>query len=154
MLIAGVAFDCASSIELTRTPDGRPVLETPHLRYANLQNLALNPYGLGPFSRLVLRRLPSEPGVYAIVNDTGQVLYVGKARDSIAERWGPRGYQVIHPRNCFVGGQNTNCHINGSIVKTISEGIRLNLYTHVTDQPGPLETRLIAILRPPWNLQS
>jgi hypothetical protein len=153
MLIDGFIFDYASNIDLRRTPDGNPVLETPHLRYANLKNLPLNPYGLGPFSRLILQKLPLKPGVYTIVNDTNQILYIGKTRDSISERWSTRGYAVIHPRNCFVGGQETNCRINNLIVQTVSSRIRLGLYAHVTDRSkvDEIETTLITRLRPPWN---
>src|SRR5215472_247473 len=124
MLIGTVTFDCASSIELTRRPDGYPILHTPHRRFDNRRGLALHQHGRGPFSNLILQKLPSEPGVYAIVNDASRVLYIGKS-DSVAERWGSTGYRVISPRNCFVGGQSTSCRINGTIVRAILNGVSL-----------------------------
>lgn len=154
MLIGGLQFDHASSIDVVRNDDGSARLETPHARYANSNNLPLNPHGLGPFARLALQPLPSRPGIYAILEGSRRVLYIGRARDSLSTRWGPRGYAVIHPRNCFVGGQSTNCRVNALIVQAIVQGSGLALYVHVTPDSTELETQLIARLKPPWNLRS
>ena len=93
------------------------------------------------------------PGVYAIVNGEGEVLYIGRAQDSLAIRWGRRGYSVIDPRNCFVGGQSTNCHINALITNELMTGRSPTLQVHETASPSDLEARLIAALRPRWNLR-
>jgi hypothetical protein len=153
MLIGGVPFDRTSGIDLTRGPDGQPVLVTPHLGHANPRGRKLHKYGSGPFSDLVLSELPRQPGVYAIRDDGGRVRYIGRARDSFAKRWGSTGYQSINAPKWFVGGQETTCRINGLIVKAITSGASLSLYTHLTDDPVPLEEKLIRALRPPWNLR-
>ena len=152
MLIGGVEFEHGSPIVIARNPDGTPWLDVPRVRYANVRSLSLNQYGSGPFARLIVRRLPLHPGVYAVVNGNGDVLYIGKASGSLAERW--NGYATIQPRNCFIGGQSTNCRINGLILKAITAGRSLDVYVHEIPEPIPLETRLIAAVQPPWNIRS
>jgi hypothetical protein len=151
MHIGGVIFDRTSSIDLTRDSDGQPVLVTPHLSYPNPLGRKLHRYGSGPFSELVLSELPHRPGVYAVVDGVGLVRYIGRARDSVASRWGSTGYRHINAAKCFTGGQPTTCRINGLIVQAITTGARLSLYTHLTGDPVPLEAELICALRPPWN---
>lgn len=138
-LIGDTEFASAGVIDAVRDPLRALVLDTPHVRFANVRGLRLNPHGLGPFTRLRPPPLPSVPGVYAIVNDEGEVLYVGRARDSLATRWGRRGYSVIDPRNCFVGGQSTNCHINALITGELIIGRSPLLLVHEIANPSDLE---------------
>jgi hypothetical protein len=152
VLIRGVEFEYGSPADVARNPDGMPWPGTPAVRYANARGLSLNRYGSGPFARLVLRRLPLRPGVYAVVNGSDGVLYIGKASDSLAQRWD--GYATIQPRNCFTGGQSTNCRINALILEAITAGRSLAVHVHETPEPIPLETRLIATVRPPWNIRA
>ncbi|WP_157581478.1 hypothetical protein [Phycicoccus sp. Root563] len=148
-----VPFELAGRLDAARDANGSVLLETPHLRYANTRGLGLNRYGLGPFSRLKIPSLPAAPGVYALFMDDDQLQYVGRARDSLRERWGRRGYSVIDPRNRFVGGQNTNCHVNGLLTSALREGATFHLWFHEIPIPDSLELLLIAGLRPPWNLR-
>ena len=148
-----VPFELAGRLDAARDADGVITLETPHLRFANRRGLALNRYGVGPFSRLTIPVLPASPGLYALFMDGDQLMYVGRARDSLRERWGRRGYSVIDPRNCYVGGQNTNCHINGLITRALCDGGTFDLWFHTTPTPDAPELRLISGLRPPWNIR-
>ena len=126
---------------------------TAYERYANIQNLALHAYGRGPFVRLLLDALPRIPGVYVLTLNS-KVVYVGRARDSVQKRWGRPGYSVIDPRNCYRGGQSTNCRINHLIGEALIRGEDLMLWTHVTPTPDAIERELWTALRPPWNVQS
>jgi hypothetical protein len=119
MLIGGITFTLASSVRVATSDDGQPVLQQPAARFSNPRGLRLHRYGQGPFGQLLLDPLPREPGVYAVVDALGEIRYIGRARDSIAKRWGPAGYRTIHPRNCFEGGQQTNCRINALIVSLV-----------------------------------
>jgi len=152
-LLLGTPFESAGELEAFRGSDGGVVLDSPHLRFANPRDIRLNPHGLGPFSRLIVPALPDQPGVYAISSADQVVLYVGRARDSLRRRWGRGGYAVIDPRNCFVGGQSTNCHINGLITAGLCQGEGYTLSFHTVDPPDDLERRLRSGLRPIWNLQ-
>ena len=145
-------FVLAGAIEAERDDSGAPATYTAHERFANPKGLALNKWGAGPFVRLRPPPLPKVPGVYAIVH-ASSVLYIGRARDSLFVRWGRRGYSVIDPRNCYVGGQSTNCHVNHLIGDALAEGWDLELWIHETPVPDEIETTLRRSLHPIWNIQ-
>ena len=151
--VGGYDFLWACAIEADRDTTGVLIYDAPHGRYANPNSLPLHAHGQGPFVRLRTENLPPEPGVYAVVNGDGDVLYVGRARDSIRRRWSPQGYAVIHARNCFQGGQSTNCRINALIAGQLAQRRPLALWTLTTPDPTPIETNIIGRLRPPWNLK-
>ena len=60
---------------------------------------------------------------------------------------------TISPKSCFKGGQSTNCKVNHAILLAAREGERIDLWLHQTDDPRPLEARLIRELAPSWNDQ-
>ncbi len=152
--IAGSAFALAGPIEAVRDDHGAPILDEPQHRFTNPRGLSLNRYGAGPFARLQIPTLPARPGVYAVFDHLDSLLYIGRARDSLARRWGRAGYAVIDPRNCFAGGQSTNCRLNSLITQALIRGDIPTLWVHVIEEPTPLEAALITGLRPPWNLRS
>ena len=71
--------------------------------------------------------------------------------NGLAATLGPSGYAQIQPRNCFKGGQSTNCKVNHRILLAAQDGLAVRLWIRQTASPGPLEERLIAKLAPPWN---
>lgn len=152
-VLLNTPFEFAGELEALRDSNGAVSTASPHLRFANPDGLALNPHGLGPFSRLIVPELPDRPGVYAVLSRDQDVFYVGRARDSLRDRWRRRGYAVIDPRNCFVGGQSTNCHINGVITDGLSRGEAYTLWFHLIDPPDVLERELRSGLQPIWNIQ-
>jgi hypothetical protein len=152
-LLLDTPFELAGPLEATRGRDGAVVLDSPYLRFANPRGITLNPHGLGPFTRLIVPGLPDRPGVYAVLSRDQDVLYVGRARDSLRARWGRRGYAVVDPRNCFVRGQSTNCHINGLIAAGLTQGQAYPLWFHEIDVPDDLERQLLGGLRPIWNIK-
>lgn len=123
----------------------------PQDRYANAQQLQLNPHGHGPFCRFELPRLPASAGVYAI-SVGPEVVYVGECQN-FAERFGPRGYGVIHPRNCFQRGQPTNCKINSRVLESHRAGSPPELWfvEERSVSRKQLEAELIRTLAPQWN---
>ena len=145
-------FALAGPVEAERAASGSLVIYTAWERFANTKGLALNKWGAGPFVRLRPPPLPRTPGVYA-VTERDQVKYVGIAKASLYTRWGRGGYSVIDPRNCYVGGQSTNCHLNHLIGDALGDGRSLDLWIHMDPEPRPIELTLIRALRPPWNLQ-
>lgn len=151
--MGGYDFTWASAIDADRDDTGALVFDTPQSRYANPKALPLHAHGVGPFARIRTNNLPIEPGVYAVVSTDGAVLYVGRARDSIRRRWSPQGYAVIHARNCFKGGQSTNCRINVLVARELTHRRPLALWVLTVPDPTPVETTIICRLRPPWNLK-
>jgi len=151
--IGGHEFSLGSHIDLRRASDGTPHLDYPHLRFDNTRNLKLNKYGAGPFVTLTLTPPPpKEQGVYAVVADSTQAMYIGQAANTIRQRWA-MGAAKISPRNCFDGGQPTNCHLNTLIHRAVADGSHLELYVLVTPDYDSIERELIATLQPPWNIR-
>jgi len=151
--IGGYDFSLGSVIDLCRNYDGTPHLDYPHLRLNNTRNLKLNKYGSGPFVTLTLTPPPpKEQGVYAVVADSTQVMYIGQAANTIWQRWA-MGAAKISPRNCFDGGQLTNCHLNTLNQRAVGDGQRLELFVLATTDYDHIERTLIATLQPPWNIR-
>ena len=144
-------FMHADVIEPDRGDDGAPLEFMPQSRYRLAETTPLNRYGKGPFCRFKVKGLPPTAGVYALtVNRT--VVYVGKTQH-LAQRWGPRGYSTISPRNCYVGGQSTNCKVNTRILLSTRQGQQIDLWIYEIHDAGPVEAVLIREPKPPWNDQ-
>jgi len=101
--------------------------------------------------RLADRTYASKKGVYCYFAGD-ELTYVGRCRDSMKKRI-DQGYGKIHPKNCYIDGQSTNCHLNAEIA-IVSESVTLwfcsmdedaNIIAH--------ESALIKELSPPWNVQ-
>ena len=151
MTFGGQTFEHFAPIAPEAGPDGKPMEYMPQHRYSEAQSKLLNNHGEGPFCRFAVPGLPAAPGIYAITIARALV-YVGIGTN-LRQRWGPRGYARIQPRNCFKGGQSTNCKVNHAILLAARHRLAINLWIHQTDNPRPLEARLIGKLAPPWNDQ-
>jgi len=159
ILLEDCPFQLIARIELKTDKYGTPIEYYPARRYENKRLLKLNPYGDKPFCQFTLKPqgVPDlslyKAGVYTIAGTS--VKYIGKTRVSLNERF--NGYRSIQPRNCYEGGQSTNCHINNSVLEDIKVGETLWVYFHETEQPDDLESYVLNSLvkagqRPPWNL--
>jgi hypothetical protein len=134
---------------VSRASDGSPLEFRPADRFAQAATAKLHAFGAGPFCRLALPLLPAAPGVY-ILCSAESVLYVGEAQN-IRARWGLSGYATIQPRNCYVGGQSTNCKVNAYVLTASRSGLPLQLWVRECDDRKAVEARLIRALQPPWN---
>jgi hypothetical protein len=146
--IAGYQFReiCTIIPELDVT--GIPVECMPQSKYKNLSNLPLHQYGKGPFCRFGIPSFLHQTGVYAVLVDE-KPKYIGECED-LAKRWN-MGYGNISPRNCFEGGQPTNCKINNLILNTCKSGSRITLLFHSTNNRFEVESNIIGELSPDWN---
>jgi len=128
--------------------DGKVKTFFPQYDYENKEALALHQYGAGPFCRFMIPKLAIE-GVYIIqVNDV--IRYVGECED-LSNRFN-MGYGNISPRNCFVGGQTTNCRINHHIYMAANENSEIKLYFHEANDRFEVERILIEKLNSEWNI--
>lgn len=143
-------FQLVYEIKPDRDVSG-PIHFQPHGRYRAASTSRLHRYGAGPFCRFSMRGLPTLAGVYVLTRDAVPV-YVGECQN-LAERWGLRGYGSIQPRNCYSGGQQTNCRINNLILEAAKDGARLELWFRPTDHRKQEEVELCRLLRPAWNAQ-
>jgi hypothetical protein len=150
LVLGDTEFRLIGQIIVDRDAAGAPLEFMPQAAYAKAATTRLNPHGDGPFCRLRIASGIREAGLYAVVVGS-EVRYIGIA-DDLSERWGPRGYAAIHPRNCYVGGQATNCKVNSRILGEIKIGnVPLLYFAALAEGRLALEGRLCSQLRPPWN---
>ena len=160
MWINGLGFERVDDILPRRDEQQELVEERPASRYDNRRNLPLNKYGKGPFCRFRIeaeRETLASIGVYAIVQGSQEVLYIGrctKPTSTLGKRFNT-GYGTIQPRNCFQGGQSTNCRIDHDILEAVKKGKRLSVVFRrclTGIEASRLEAKLIQKLGPPWNI--
>jgi hypothetical protein len=162
ILIEGIIFNFVAPILPEETADGKILEFAPAIRYLNVDRLPLHKYGSGPFCRFRIghgNQSLDVFGVYAIVGGASRILYVGKCAghtSTLGARFNS-GHGQISPRNCFKGGQSTNCHVNMCILQAAKNSEQLSLFFHVTSDgfmASQLEHNLIRqIGKPPWNLK-
>ena len=112
----------------------------------------LNAYGDGSYCTFRMERSPlsRKKGLYCY-RLTGKVVYVGRSYDPFEKRIN-QGYGKIHPKNCFLDGQATNCHLNALIASNVV-GISLFVCPLESDtEIERLERRIIHLLQPQWNI--
>jgi hypothetical protein len=113
----------------------------------------LNEYGDSYYSsfKIVEDNISRSKGIYLYcVNDV--IKYVGKSTDSFVKRIN-NGYGKIHPKNAFIDGQATNCHIN-SLITSCKDDVSLFLLALKDDALiDSLEKGLIHEYKPKWNIQ-
>ncbi|MCP3867758.1 MAG: GIY-YIG nuclease family protein [Gammaproteobacteria bacterium] len=144
-------FQFICVIEPVRNSQGSLEKFWPHQRYENVHGLSLNKYGAGPFCRFDVPNARLEEGVYAVTLDGG-VVYIGESKN-LSSRWGSAGYGAIQPRNCFEGGQSTNCKVNNLILQSVESGKVVELwFLAIRDRKG-VEANLIRLFHPDWNTQ-
>ncbi|WP_102272465.1 GIY-YIG nuclease family protein [Cytobacillus massiliigabonensis] len=149
MDIHGYDFDFICEIKPECDLIGRVKEFTPQNEYINLQNLLLNKYGEGPFCSFTIPSEFRNKGVYAI-KVSNEVVYIGEC-ENFSQRFNA-GYGQISPRNCFVGGQSTNCRINNNILMASKSNQEIMLYFHETDNRFEVEMKLINDVIPKWNI--
>ena len=148
MRIAGYEFEHICDIELLRDTDGSVLGFMPQDRYNNARNLPLNRYGVGPFCKFKISNRFRASGVYVFVI-AGEVRYVGECAN-LSGRFNV-GYGNISPKNCFKGGQETNCRLNNLIYTVVQAGQRISLWFFQTAAYKSVEAALRSALNPPWN---
>ncbi len=150
-LICGYCFVYVCDIVPRRDKEkGDVFVDHPQSRYANLKGLSLHTEGTGPFCKFQIPSKNSREGVYALLVN-GDVRYVGKC-NNLSQRFN-QGYGNISPRNCFEGGQVTNCRVNHCILEATRQGDRIELYFLETRASDSVERHLLSGLLPPWNRQ-
>ncbi|MCW5576201.1 MAG: hypothetical protein KIT13_08910 [Burkholderiales bacterium] len=112
----------------------------------------LNGYGDSSYCTFRMDRGPlaRKKGLYCY-RLRHEIVYVGRSYDPFERRIN-QGYGTIHPKNCYVDGQATNCHLNALIAPTLGE---IALFLCPLDDNRDierLERRLIQLLQPQWNI--
>lgn len=131
-----------------RRENGRIITNTPQELYNNQKKLSLHAYGKGAFCFFRIKKNLNLCGVYKILINK-EIKYIGECKN-LSKRFN-MGYGQISPRNCYVGGQQTNCRINKMILKEAKKGKTIELRFNKTDNYKVEEKRLIEQYNPEWN---
>lgn len=146
--------DFEFKLTATLTPlldsSGAVTRHSPQARFEKAQNSALHQYGSGDFCHFRLDVARGLAGVYVFVAG-GEVVYIGECAD-LRQRFNA-GYGNISPRNCFVGGQPTNCRINRFVLDRIEAGVQIDVYFRESHERKLLERSLITTFQPAWNVK-
>lgn len=113
----------------------------------------LNPNGDAEFTafRLADAAVARKRGLYLyLVND--EIVYIGRCLDSFGQRIN-QGYGKIHPKNCFIDGQSTNCRLNALVSQSQGEVFLFVCDLESADEISKLEIELIRVHLPRWNMQ-
>jgi len=115
----------------------------------------LNAYGDSRYCkfRMSASQFSDRKGIY-VFKSNGIIRYIGRVKGEYTfNQRINMGYANISPKNCYIDGQSTNCHIN-SIINSCKGSI--NLYILPLDNDEEiinLEKLLINLVNPDWNIQ-
>jgi len=141
-------FEHVCAIEPARDTGGSVQLFMPQDRYKNARSLPLNRYGAGPFCKFKIPTRFQRSGVYVLTIDD-EVRYVGECIN-LSNRFNT-GYGNISPKNCFKGGQETNCRLNRLACTAAQAGERISLWFFRTNDYKLVEATLRSTLNAVWN---
>lgn len=144
------SFDYLQDIHPERNDDGSIKEYLPQKDYANKDNLSLSKYGGGSFCRFSLQTAGMWRGVYLWVSD-GEIIYVGET-ENLKQRFNI-GYGNISPRNCYIGGQSTNCKMNKVILNYYKSGRTVQVYFLHTDKNKEVELELLNAINTKYNVK-
>ncbi len=141
-----------SHADLLDVPLGKAVLQlknTDNFMYLRF----LNRYGDRMYSVFKLSDKKQWPltGVYTYYYRE-KLVYIGRCKDSMRKRI-DQGYGKIYPKNCYIDGQATNCHLNALVTRARPD---VTLKIHVIEEPEMIkyvERELIRENKTEWNIQ-
>jgi hypothetical protein len=147
--IAGYIFYHVQDIHPARNSYGQVEEFMPQSQYLKRAISRLNPHGRGPFCRFSLdKKWQGFSGVYALIIN-GVLMYIGETVD-LYKRFNT-GYGNISPKNCYQGGQPTNCKINNLILnKYLNNEITSVYFVHTSDYKR-IEKSVLSKVKPYYN---
>lgn len=113
----------------------------------------LNKYGDEKFCKFYIDTYLDDKGIYCYIKDD-KIKYIGRCTDNFKKRIN-QGYGTIHPKNCFIDGQATNCRLN-SLINSY-DNIRFGVYLltdKTTEEIKKLEKLILTCNRYEWNIQT
>lgn len=121
----------------------------PQEDYENKNNVPLLENGKGAFCRFVIDA-EEVPGVYLWIVDD-EIIYIGETKN-LRKRFNT-GYGNISPRNCYLGGQSTNCKMNKVVLEYFEAGKQIKLYFLKTDDYKRVELELLSKICTRYNVK-
>lgn len=145
--VCGYKFSYLQDLIPDCNADGNIRKYYPQNKYINKKGLTLSHYGDGVFCCFRIEA-GNWPGVYLWVVE-GNIIYIGET--SALRRRFNEGYGNISPRNCYVGGQSTNCKMNKVVLDHFERGKRISLYFYKTKDYKRVELELLNHICTPYN---
>ncbi|SER50780.1 GIY-YIG nuclease family protein [Natrinema salaciae] len=149
----GQEFDFVDTVTVERNEEGQIALKMPQNRYDKSDEIPVHQYGWGPFCKFYADTFPYKEtaGVY-IFTANHQIVYIGETVN-IHSRI-QAGYSNISPKNCFEGGQQTNCRINNAILEIVRNRGQVALWVMEAEDRKQREAELIEECNPSWNFEA
>ena len=145
--LLGYEFRLIQQIIPECNADGSVKKYYPQQEFNNVKKLPLLKNGGGAFCRF--RIVANDvPGVYLWI-ESGEVVYIGETAN-LRTRFNS-GYGVIYPRNCFMGGQSTNCRMNKVAMSSYENGNPICLYFLETADYKRIEAELLYSMKTKYN---
>lgn len=147
MMVCGYEFRYLQDLLPDCNEAGNVIKFYPQNDYINKKNLPLSCHGKGAFCRFSIKA-EDWPGVYLWVVDE-QIIYIGETA-GLRLRFN-MGYGNISPRNCYVGGQSTNCKMNKVVLSMYEQGKIVSLYFYNTTDYKRVELDLLGNINTMYN---
>jgi len=146
-------FDFVGSLTAERNEAGQIDLKMPQSRYDKSDVTPVHQYGWGPFCKFYVdtTEYQETAGIY-VFTANHQIVYIGETVDIHGRI--QAGYSNISPKNCFEGGQQTNCRINNLVLNVLRNRGQVALWATKTPDRKKREAELIRECEPPWNFES
>jgi hypothetical protein len=148
-----IRFDFVCELVPKKDFDGNIIKDFPLERYAKKDISKIHKYGRGPFCKFSIPyNFQGKSGIYLILVNNFLV-YVGICND-LVQRFN-QGYGTIQPRNCFEGGQQTNCRINKLCLDEFENDSKIELKFNLNNSKEnreAIENYIINSRNPKWNL--
>jgi len=150
MIVAcGYEFNFIQELLPECDTEGNVIRYYPQNDYNNKKSLSLSDHGKGAFCRFSINA-GDWPGVYIWVVE-GQIIYIGETA-GLRQRFNT-GYGNISPRNCYIGGQTTNCKMNKVVLCSYEQGKVVRLYFYKTSDYKRVELELLRKINTPYNVK-
>ncbi|MBO4698497.1 hypothetical protein J5690_02670 [bacterium] len=129
--------------------------------YNNRKDCPLNKHGRGPFCTFSIANAPAESGVYLwiiqdpvepITENNENIIYIGET-ENFKKRFGGSNYGTISLRNCYKGGQSTNCKMNHRVWCESKKGNTISIYFYATPNHKAVEKILLSKIDTPYNVK-
>lgn len=145
--VCGYRFNYIQQIIPECDTYGHIIKNNPQDSYGNTKNLPLLHHGNGSFCRFSINA-GDRSGVYLwVVED--EIIYIGETK-GLKSRFN-MGYGKISPRNCYLGGQSTNCKMNKVVLDLYEQGEIVSLYFFETAYYKQIEFELLTKITTPYN---
>ena len=132
---------------IPKIENGEIMEHRPQERFVNIKNIRLSENGSGTFCWFTIKA-PESPGVYLWIADN-ETIYVGET-ENLRKRFN-LGYGNISPRNCYEGGQSTNCKMNKVVMEYYKVGKPVKLYFYETEQYKQVEREILSDIVTKYN---